>query len=524
MQSADYHYFPPALRVLTLIYLGVLYWSFNLQGLKKCNFPVELILKVRPIKAKSQFRLFFIFCFGVLIPGILTYWVVKDSDYAIHYRHVVSVCFILTFIISIWPTSAVEGELRKRFWKTIFLVTFPTSSTTITFPQVLLADILTSYSRIFGDLVKIIYQIFASFNSDEVTTTTPRYRERETLALINPGAPWPAESEAVSEGVTKTWLDPLQLLTLIFVCLPFFLRFRQCLIEYSQSQYKTKKHLFNAIKYFTAFPVVILSSYVTKNNHLGEQSVWVYLFTNVSWSVKLWLLSILVNSMYSFYWDIYMDWELGQIPSKHISEPNYTAESSEHNILNNQQLLRNSNEVAHNDRISAANLFQRKSTLSARICSKVKFYLSKILFITGIKSGESCHSPICGAPLAGHYTLYSFPYFLRPTLLFEDPLIYYLSIGINFMLRITWTFNLSPHLSLQSAPLAVFLIQWLELTRRWLWVYFRVEREYIDQLRNTAGSPDEINNGATINFENGEEISLELQRGHTGNPQREENF
>lgn len=42
--------------------------------------------------------------------------------------------------------------------------------------------------------------------------------------------------------------------------LPFFLRFRQCLIEYNLPANESRKPLFNALKYATSFPVIFLSA------------------------------------------------------------------------------------------------------------------------------------------------------------------------------------------------------------------------------------------------------------------------
>lgn len=42
--------------------------------------------------------------------------------------------------------------------------------------------------------------------------------------------------------------------------LPYIARFRQCVIEYNHSDNESRRPLFNAIKYATAFPVIFLSA------------------------------------------------------------------------------------------------------------------------------------------------------------------------------------------------------------------------------------------------------------------------
>jgi len=59
-------------------------------------------------------------------------------------------------------------------------------------------------------------------------------------------------------------------------------------------------------------------------------------------------------------------------------------------------------------------------------------------------------------------------------------MIYYLAIFFNFMLRFTWSLKLSSHLhTVAELESGVFLLEALELIRRWMWVYLRVEWEAI---------------------------------------------
>lgn len=42
--------------------------------------------------------------------------------------------------------------------------------------------------------------------------------------------------------------------------LPYVIRLRQCISEYIESRGETKRHLYNALKYASAFPAIILSA------------------------------------------------------------------------------------------------------------------------------------------------------------------------------------------------------------------------------------------------------------------------
>ncbi|XP_020539454.1 SPX and EXS domain-containing protein 1 isoform X3 [Jatropha curcas] len=72
----------------------------------------------------------------------------------------------------------------------------------------------------------------------------------------------------------------------------------QCLRQYKDTREKTS--LFNALKYSTAVPVIFLSA--LKYHVIPER--WTNFYR------PLWLLSSVLNSLYSFYWDVTRDWDL----------------------------------------------------------------------------------------------------------------------------------------------------------------------------------------------------------------------
>lgn len=101
----------------------------------------------------------------------------------------------------------------------------------------------------------------------------------------------------------------------------------------------------------------------------------------------------------------------------------------------------------------------------------------------GISRGHSRAFSTAAAPNL------SYP-FLRPILLLPDPLIYYLCIALDLLLRFTWSLKLSPHLhSAAEVEAGVFTVELMEVVRRWMWVYLRVEWEAV---RKGAGGSGEI--------------------------------
>ncbi|KAG4981165.1 hypothetical protein JHK85_035123 [Glycine max] len=84
----------------------------------------------------------------------------------------------------------------------------------------------------------------------------------------------------------------------LVLVLPYLFRLNQCLRQYKDTGEKTT--LLNALKYSTAVPVIFLSA--LKYHVFPER--WTNFYR------PLWLLSGVVNSSYSFYWDVNRDWDL----------------------------------------------------------------------------------------------------------------------------------------------------------------------------------------------------------------------
>lgn len=76
------------------------------------------------------------------------------------------------------------------------------------------------------------------------------------------------------------------------------------------------------------------------------------------------------------------------------------------------------------------------------------------------------------------------PFGLRRRLLVHRPGVYYAVIALDLALRCTWVIKLHPQMDrLSNFESSIFLIQFLEVLRRWVWIFFRVETEWI---RNAA--------------------------------------
>lgn len=158
--------------------------------------------------------------------------------------------------------------LSSRFFllRTIWRIMFPLQA--ISFADFFLADIFTSMSKVFSDLERSVCRMV--------------HRQVATIAWFE------ADSVCGSHAVAIP----------IVLVLPYIFRLFQCLRQYKDTREKTA--LLNALKYSTAVPVIFLSA--LKYHVFPEK--WTNIYR------PLWLLSSVLNSLYSFYWDITRDWDL----------------------------------------------------------------------------------------------------------------------------------------------------------------------------------------------------------------------
>ena len=74
--------------------------------------------------------------------------------------------------------------------------------------------------------------------------------------------------------------------------------------------------------------------------------------------------------------------------------------------------------------------------------------------------------------------------YLRPRLLYGDPNVYFAAAAADAALRLSWTYKLSSHLRHNAGTVLAFTA--LEITRRFLWSMFRVEKAYLARYPGTT--------------------------------------
>lgn len=67
----------------------------------------------------------------------------------------------------------------------------------------------------------------------------------------------------------------------------------------------------------------------------------------------------------------------------------------------------------------------------------------------------------------------------RRHLHFSHRILYVGAMLIDFVLRTTWSLKLSSHLSIKQLEGSIIIMEFLEIFRRWIWVFFRLESEWV---------------------------------------------
>ncbi|KAJ7072174.1 EXS family-domain-containing protein [Mycena amicta] len=411
--------FPLPFRVLVLAGLGIVGWATNLHGLDILGVDavtaMDLRVEANPnshlpphlssspkqpshpsVIYNAVYRLFGAYtvwcCFCWAVFRFLTWGDMALVD-AFGYISAIAALVVLLALVS--PIDTLHKRERDKFLHSIRRCLFGSMDGPIYFADVVFADVFTSFAKVLGDTWLSARMLLPG----------------NTLFRNPPDGPW------------LRWIMPT------IMSLPYLVRLKQCLIEYSLPSNDSRRPLFNALKYATSFPVIYLSAaqriVVTElMQEKGEE------IAKEAWHgehplFRLWLLAAVVNSLYSFWWDVTNDWGLSLLSPNHASQEKPSPP---------RRLLLSHRSTASEEHITTS-------------------------------------------------TTQPYPFGLRSTLLFPLP-VYPLVVFLNLVLRLTWSIKLSSHLHSKSeGSVAIFWLEIAEVLRRWLWVFVRVEWEVIKRMQ-----------------------------------------
>ena len=181
--------------------------------------------------------------------SILLFWLITHGQpsLVVSWEILPQSCLLLLAILFLIPIQRLSPSGRYRFLTTLKRVSIGgiAEAENGKFGDILLADVLTSYAKVLGDLF-VSGCMFISFGS--------------------------SSTDKPDRSCGGAYMVP------IVISIPSMIRLRQCLIEYSRVRKNPTassgwggQHLANALKYSTAFPVIVLSALQrgTNPNDLG---------------------------------------------------------------------------------------------------------------------------------------------------------------------------------------------------------------------------------------------------------------
>ncbi|KAF9195089.1 protein-ER retention protein [Haplosporangium sp. Z 11] len=337
---------------------------------------------------------------------------------------VVPILGYMTIVFMIFvPFNVFFKKERYRFLRSVKKALFSGLKSDVSFADVILADILTSFARVFGDLAVVLCLMFLDRDGTK------------------------------GDACYGSILVPIMTSDILFaspqfcnpVSIPYCIRLRQCISEYIESNYTTERHLLNALKYASAFPVIIISSMQKTAKAASVKGLAYDGYFSDSSLFRLWLFFVALNSFYSFYWDVYHDWNLIQIHPA--------------------------------GRGSASGPMSPSTTTP----------------MTEISKGANVNSSSSNVSISAYQRLRR-RFGMRSCLHYEYPKFYYMAAVLDFLLRTTWMLKLVSNIQIEEYEGGVFTMQCLEVLRRWVWVTFRLESEMVKRV----GYNDAMVGGASL--------------------------
>jgi len=266
--------------------------------------------------------------------------------------------------------------------------------------------------------------------------------------------------------------------------LPYIVRFRQCVVEYTSPSNDSRRPLLNALKYASSFPVIYLSAaqrlvvsdLVAEKGEQAMEEAW----HGEHALFRLWLLFALINSLYSFWWDVTNDWGF--------------------------------------DLLQFTPKLKRPRPASLPRPPVLPVVQERQESITSPRNSTTTPSSAPSSPPSSpnphpHPVTVAHPYGLRTRLLYPL-LVYPLALFINLVLRLTWSIKLSSHLHANAqgeGSLLIFWVEVAELVRRWIWVFIRVEWEIVKRAQDgTKRSEVSSENGLDTDHESFELLTTSI--------------
>ena len=209
---------------------------------------------------------------------------------------------------------------------------------------------------------------------------------------------------------------------------------------------------------------------------------------------------MLVNTLYSFWWDVTNDWGLSILLPSSWSIPNSST------LVSISSPTPDSDDHDEDSPLRSRDARLQSRAKSSSISGRSQMFANPsrqplLGLLHGSESSNDLNFPPTSSRSSSMSSHRPQPHtnVLRSPLLLADPFIYYLLILLDLLLRFTWSLKLSSHLhSIHEIEQGVFLLEALEVIRRWMWCYVRIEWETVRKGGGLVGSRAVSLNGSAM--------------------------
>ena len=252
---------PAILRVPIAIIFFIFLWAGNVWVLDKMGIAYHGVLSI-----KSNPLAFSLVVACLLTVTYALTMTLFSNMMGLPVESGIGIFYFLLVASQVLLPSAMPGqETKASFFRLCRTIIFPGS--TISFPEVLLADALCSLSKVFKDVGVSVIVMYASLSGKSVV-------------------------DLHEEGM---------LLCAVLASVPFAIRVRQCWVQLDGCKDSIGKVpiTLNIIKYISSFPPIWLAAAASLGYfHPALPSITAAMAT--------------INSLYSYLWDVIQDWGLLQ--------------------------------------------------------------------------------------------------------------------------------------------------------------------------------------------------------------------
>ena len=217
--------------------------------------------------AEQFYRVAYMCALG-LLTSMVFFLKTYDVDEPFAATSILLVTYILPLVIWMWPNHQKFGGHMRAYGRRLLYHCLTPFSRPVGFADFFFADVLCSLAKSLSDLERVGCSM------------------RHGIMLIH---------KSNGRCGDRSWRIPAVLVV------PSTIRLLQCLRQFRDT--RERKCIYNAIKYMSAFPVIIISGV----RHLIEHEDW-----TAFWR-PLWIGFCVFNTSFSFYWDIRHDWSLSML-------------------------------------------------------------------------------------------------------------------------------------------------------------------------------------------------------------------